>query len=101
MTHHDLPTDILEAELECLTEAISQRMEITMRQEDEFFTLKIPMGSKWRSQSSARNVADMLWNRLIGPAILVHTSHIKAELERRKEAAQPSASSSSASEPPR
>lgn len=83
MEHHDLPTEILQGELESLEEAISQRVAITLRQEDEFYTMSIPMGSRWRSESSARHVADLIWERLIGRGLRIHMMHIKAELQRR------------------
>jgi hypothetical protein len=84
MEHHDLPTEILQGELESLEEAFKQRVSITLRQEDEFFTMSIPMGSRWRSESSARHVAELLWDRLIGRGLRVHMMHIKEELRRRE-----------------
>lgn len=83
MDHNDLPTDILQGELESLRQALRQRVEIVLRQDDEYYTLKIPMGSHWRSESSARRVADLIWGSFLETALRIHMGHITAELERR------------------
>jgi hypothetical protein len=84
MEHNDLPTEVLQGEMESLMEALRKRVSITLTQGHEFFTLSIPLGSCWRTESSARHAAEMLWDNLLEPALRIHMTHVMAELERRR-----------------
>lgn len=79
----DIPTEVLQGELESLKQALIERSEITLRQDDEFYTLKLSMGTRWRSESSARFFSETIWTKILEPLILLHLDHIKEELERR------------------
>lgn len=85
MGQYTIPTDVLQGELECLQEALKKRISITMRQEGEFFSMSFPMGSYWRSESSARRMGEHIWSHLLEPILLHYIALANEELQRRKD----------------
>lgn len=85
MEQKNIPTDVLEGEIDSILQSLKQRVSITLKQGDENYSLSIPLGSYWKTESSARLLADRLWDKLLEPALVLHAHHLMAELAQRRE----------------